>query len=127
MASQLAGYDLQQTRHDIRCEWQRIDACKFKLDRLGEQCFGNQNVSAGAANLKIGSYSFAASSAEGVNVNNVGILLGGTVNSGLASQVFQNLKLMINGSQFGGVYGSLQQGGTYTFSGTPFSLRRVLR
>ena len=77
---------------------------------------GTQNVSAGVSNLKIGSYSFTASSAEGVSVNNVSIKMGGT--SGNSS--FQNLKLMINGVQFGTTQGTLTQAGIYTFSGTPF-------
>jgi hypothetical protein len=81
---------------------------------------GNQNVTPGVSNLRIGSYAFTASSAEGVNVNNVSVVLGG---SGLtASDVFQNLKMMVNGAQFGSTQGTLQQGGTYTFSGTPFSV-----
>jgi hypothetical protein len=78
---------------------------------------GNQNVSAGVSNLRVGSYAFTASSAEGVNVNNVSIKLGGI--SGNSSS-FQNLKVMVNGTQFGTTQGTLTQAGIYTFSGSPF-------
>jgi len=86
---------------------------------------GVQNVAAGVSGLRIGSYSFAASSAEGVNVNNVSVTLspnGSAASNSTPSNVFQNLKLMINGVQFGTTYGTLQQNGQYTFSGTPFNV-----
>jgi hypothetical protein len=78
---------------------------------------GSQNVSAGVSNLKVGSYAFTASSAEGVNINNVSIQMGGDTS---AKESFQNLKVMVNGKQFGTTQGTLSVGGIYTFSGTPF-------
>jgi hypothetical protein len=86
---------------------------------------GAQTVSAGTANLNIGAYSFTASSAEGVNVNNVSVTLspnGPGLSQNAASTVFQNLKIMVNGVQFGTTFGTLTQGGKYTFSGTPFNV-----
>jgi hypothetical protein len=78
---------------------------------------GNQSVSAGVTNQKIGSYTFQAASAEGVNVNNVSISTAGNNPNG---STFQNLHLMVNGAQFGSTQGTVASGSTYTFSGTPF-------
>ena len=85
---------------------------------------GTQNVSAGVSNLEIGSYAFTASSAEGVNVNNVTVTLSpsGAGTGSTPSTVFQNLKLMVNGTQFGTTVGTLAQDSQHTFSGTPFEV-----
>jgi len=79
---------------------------------------GAQNISAGVTSQKIGSFSFQASSAQGVNVNNVQIEA--TPNSN--NTYFQNLHLMVNGAQFGSTQGTVGGEQTYTFSGTPFSI-----
>ncbi len=99
-----------------------LSLAQSSLVVTANNALGNQSVAAGVANLKIGSYSFAASSAEGVNVNNVSIILSPNGASLTASQVFQNLKLMVNGTQLGTTAGTLNQVGTYTFSGTPFNV-----
>jgi hypothetical protein len=99
-----------------------LSLAQSSLVVTANNALGNQSVAAGVANLKIGSYSFAASSAEGVNVNNVSIILSPNGASLTASQVFQNLKLMVNGTQLGTTAGTLNQVGTYTFSGTPFDV-----
>ena len=86
---------------------------------------GSQNVSAGTSNVKIGSYSLSASSAEGVNVNTVSIqLTPGTTtwNGGSNNAAFQNLKLYVNGVQFGTTQSVLNPGSTYVFSGSPISV-----
>jgi len=75
---------------------------------------GGQTVSAGVTNQEIGSYSLTASSAEGLNVNNL------TVQA--SSSDFQNLKVLVNGAQFGTTQGVVNGGTQYTFSGTPFSI-----
>jgi len=80
---------------------------------------GTQNVSAGTTGLRIGSYAFSASSAEGVNVNTVTITLG---SSTLAPAAFQNLKLLVNGTQFGTTQGVVSQGTNYSFSGSAFNI-----
>ncbi len=84
---------------------------------------GNQSVSAGTTNLKVGSYSLSASSAEGVNVNTVSVKLtpGTTTWNGNAA-AFQNLKLFVNGAQFGTTQGVLSPGATYVFSGSPINI-----
>jgi len=79
---------------------------------------GTQSVSAGTTNLKIGSYAFSASSAEGVNVNTVTVKL--TPDSTLSA--FQNLKLFVNGTQFGTTQGVLSGETNYAFSGTAFNV-----
>jgi len=63
---------------------------------------------------KIGSYSLTASSAEGVTISNVSVQANGAN--------FQNLKVMVGGTQFGTTQGSLSSGSIYTFSGTPFTV-----
>jgi Putative peptidoglycan binding domain len=75
---------------------------------------GNQNVSAGAQNLTIGSYSLTASSAEGVSISNLSIQSN--------SAQFQNLRVMVNGTQFGTTQGTVNAGVIYTFSGAPFTV-----
>jgi hypothetical protein len=79
---------------------------------------GTQNVSAGTMAIRIGSYAFSASSAEGVNVNTVSVKLApnGTADA------FQNLKLIVNGTQFGTTQGVVHYGNTYSFSGSAFSV-----
>lgn len=84
---------------------------------------GSQSVSAGTSGVRIGSYSLSASSAEGVNINTVSIELApGTTTWNNGQTAFQNLKLMINGAQFGTTQGSLAPGGTYVFSGSAFNV-----
>jgi len=81
---------------------------------------GTQKVASGVQGLEIGSYSLTASSAEGVNINNLSVTMGGSTN--VASQAFQNLKVLVNGTQFGTTYGTLNDEGIYTFSGTAFNV-----
>ncbi len=77
---------------------------------------GTVTVSKGAANVKIGSYAFTASSAEGVTISNV------TVKMGANGADFQNLKVKIGSSQFGSTQATLANSGSYSFSGTPFTV-----
>jgi len=77
---------------------------------------GTQNIAAGATNRRIGSYAFSASSAEGVTVSNVSILMSGNGAS------FQNLKVKIGSTQFGQTQGVVGASSTYAFSGTPFTV-----
>jgi len=79
---------------------------------------GNQSVSAGTTGIKIGSYAFSASSAEGVNVNTVSVKL----TPGTTTPAFQNLKLMVNGTQFGTTQGVVSGNTVYSFSGSAFNV-----
>ncbi len=93
------------------------------LAAAANNALGNQNVSAGVSNLEIGSYALTASSAEGVNVNNLTVTMGtSNTTGGGSSPAFQNLKVLVNGTQFGTTQGTLSNGGIYTFSGTPFTV-----
>jgi hypothetical protein len=90
---------------------------------------GNQNVSAGTSNLKIGSYSLSASSAEGVNINTVSITaVPAEVGNPTAgtwytnATAFQNLRLFINGTQFGTTQNTVTPNGVSVFSGSPFTV-----
>jgi hypothetical protein len=80
---------------------------------------GTQNVSAGTTNIRIGSYAFSASSAEGVNVNTLTVQLGSSTS---AAAAFQNLKVLVNGTQFGTTQGVVSQGSQYSFSGSAFNI-----
>jgi hypothetical protein len=75
---------------------------------------GTQTVAIGAKAVKIGSYAFSASSAGGVNVNTVSIEL----TPSTTAQAFSNLKLVVNGTQFGQTVGSITGETTYAFSGS---------
>lgn len=89
------------------------------LTATANNALGTQNVSAGTTDLEIGSYALGASSAGGVNVNTVSIKLGQNASD---TSAFQNLKLLVNGTQFGTTQGTVSNNGTYTFSGTPFNV-----
>jgi hypothetical protein len=79
---------------------------------------GTQNVSAGTSGIQVGSYAFSASSAEGVNVNTVSVQL----EPGTSTNAFQNLRLLVNGTQFGSTQGVVTNGATYSFSGPAFNV-----
>ncbi len=81
---------------------------------------GSLTVVPGSFNAKIGSYALTASSVESVKINNVSIQAG---NSNVFSgSLFQNLKITVNGVQFGLTQGTVAVGTSYTFSGTPFTV-----
>lgn len=71
---------------------------------------GTQTYAAGVSNAKIGSYSLSASSAEGVNLTTVSILMSGNAAS------YQNLKLMVGTTQIGTTQAALGASSTYSFS-----------
>jgi hypothetical protein len=79
---------------------------------------GTQNISAGTQNVKIGSYTFGASSAEGANINTVSVKL----TDGTTTAAFQNLKLIVNGTQFGTTQGVVSGNTVYSFSGSAFNV-----
>jgi len=78
--------------------------------------FGSQTVSKGTTGQQIGSYNFTASSAEGVNVSTLSLL------TSASFPYFQNLKVFVNGVQFGNTQPTVAGNTTYTFSGTPFNV-----
>jgi len=92
------------------------------LSVSANNALGNQNISAGATGIEIGSYSFSASSAGGVNVNTVSVLLAPTSTLPVPAIPFQNLKILVNGTQFGTTQGVVSGNSTYVFSGSPFNV-----
>jgi hypothetical protein len=77
---------------------------------------GTQNISANSTNVKIGSYAFTASSADGVTISSLTFVA--------SSSDFQNFKVMVGGTQFGTTQGTVSGGGSYSFSGTPFTVAK---
>ena len=82
---------------------------------------GTQTVAVGSKGVKIGSYAFSASSAGGVNVNTVSVALNPSSTVSSAAQ-FSNLKVLVNGTQFGQTAGSVSNATTYSFSGSAFNI-----
>jgi len=93
-------------------------ASVFGLKVLQNGAVGSQNVGAGMSNLKIGSYSFVASSNQGVNINTVSI----KITPNVPTAAFQNLKIVINGMQFGTTQSTVNGNTTYSFSGSAFNV-----
>jgi hypothetical protein len=79
---------------------------------------GTQTVAKPATAQKIGSYALTASSADGVTVSTLQFL---TQSYGVGSYL-QNLKVMVAGTQFGTTQSTVGANGTYSFSGTPFTV-----
>jgi hypothetical protein len=114
----LQGMTSSQTANTGASTGVSLTLVASSLSVSANNALGSQNVSAGTTNLKIGSYAFSASSAEGVNVNTVTVEL--TPNSTVSA--FQNLKLFVNGTQFGTTSGVLSGKTNYSFSGTAFNV-----
>jgi peptidoglycan hydrolase-like protein with peptidoglycan-binding domain len=91
------------------------------LSATKNTAYGNQNITPNTAGAHVGSYAFTASSASGVQINTVSIkaMPGLTLNQ---TSDLQNLKIMVNGGQFGTTQGIVADQGTYTFSGAPFTV-----
>jgi hypothetical protein len=117
--SNLQGMISSQIGSTSGAQGSALSLAASALTAAQNNALGNQNVSAGVSNLEIGSYALTASSAEGVNVNNVSVQLGAGANG---VEPFQNLKVMVNGTQFGTTQGTVSMNGQYTFSGTPFTV-----
>jgi len=114
----LQGVTSSQTANSSGANGSALTLANSSMTVAANNALGNQNVSAGVTNQKIGSYSFTASSAEGVNVNNVSI----QVSSATTTNVFQNLKVMVGGVQFGTTQGVVNAQTIYTFSGNQFNV-----
>lgn len=75
---------------------------------------GSPTYSASSLNQRIGSYTLSASSAEGVRLNSI------TITTSASSTNFQNLRVMVDGQQFGITQTTLSASAAYTFSGNLF-------
>jgi hypothetical protein len=87
---------------------------------------GNVTAIRGTANVKIGSYTLTAPSSEAVNVSSLSIVI---VPASLVpspptpgGNVFQNLKVLVNGVQFGATQSVVTNNGKYTFSTSPVAI-----
>jgi hypothetical protein len=83
--------------------------------------FGTQSVSKNTSDQEIGSYNLTASSAEGVNVNNLAIMTNSSWGAPLGN--FSSLEVVVNGTQFGTTVPNVTPGTTYTFSGSAFNIQ----
>lgn len=79
---------------------------------------GSQSVVGGTKNTKIGSYTFNAPRTEGANINVVTI----EITPGTYTSAFQNLKMIINGVQFGSTQPVANGNTSYSFSGSAFNV-----
>jgi len=79
---------------------------------------GTQVLTPNSSAQTVGSYALTASSASGVSINTVSIqaIPNNTAN------FMQNLRLMINGTQFGTTQPVVASKGVYSFSGSPFTV-----
>jgi Putative peptidoglycan binding domain len=113
-SNNLQGITSSQSASSGSANGSSLTLANSSLTVAQNTAIGNQTVTAGVQNQEIGSYALSASSAEGVNVNNVSVVADGAY--------FSNLKLIVNGSQFGTTQPTVSSGTTYTFSGTPFNI-----
>jgi len=118
-SSNLQGMTSSQTGSTSGVTGVALTLVSSSLGVSTNNALGTQSVSAGTSGIKIGSYAFSASSAEGVNVNTVSVKLNGNASG---TNGFQNLKLLVNGTQFGTTNGVLSAGTIYSFSGTSFNV-----
>ena len=113
-ANNLQGVISSNTGSTGSAQGSSLSLANSSLTVSRNNALGTQNVSAGVSDQQVGSYTFQAASAEGVNVNNISVAV--------SSSYFQNLHIMVNGTQFGSTQGTVSGGNTYTFSGTPFNV-----
>jgi len=94
-----------------------LNLAASSLTVAANSAVGNQTVTKNATSARIGSYTFTASTAEGVSISNVTIKSGAT-----GASNFNNLLVKVGSTQFGSVYPTVNSGTPYTFSGTPFTV-----
>jgi hypothetical protein len=74
------------------------------------------SITAGSVSQMIGSYILSASNTEGVVINTI------SINAGQNATIFQNLRLMVNGTQFGTTQPILSNNAVYAFSGPAITI-----
>ncbi|HEX4104196.1 MAG TPA: peptidoglycan-binding domain-containing protein [Candidatus Paceibacterota bacterium] len=92
------------------------------LGVTANSAYGSQTVTPNTSGAHIGSYAFTASSASGVTINTLSLKVYPNTVSNAETSDIQNLKVMVNGAQFGNTYGVVPDNGTYSFSGTAFTV-----
>ena len=118
-SNNLQGLISSQTGSSSGASGSSLSLQSTLLTTAQNSAYGNQTITPNSTNAKVGSYAFTASSASGVQINTVSIKAAPT---GSGSTDLQNLKIMINGAQFGTTQGVVADANTYTFSGAPFTV-----
>jgi hypothetical protein len=89
-----------------------------RVDVVSSNEMGNQTAVAGTTNLRIGSYALTASPDEAIKINSLSI----EAPFNIATASFQNLKVVVGGTQFGTVQTVVNPNTQYTFSDSPFEI-----
>jgi hypothetical protein len=114
--SNLQGLTSSQTASTAAASGNALTFSSSALTVAQNSAIGTPAVTPGATGQKIGSYNLSASSAEGVNVSTITVLLGAT------GAQFSNLVVKVGGVQFGSNQPTLANSTSYTFSGTQFTV-----
>lgn len=112
----LQGLTSSKTANSGSATGSSLTLATSQLTVAKNTALGAPTYAANSTNHKVGSYALTASSAEGVSISNVSVLLG------VGGVSYQNLKVMVGNTQFGTTQSSLSANGTYSFSGTPFNV-----
>ncbi|HUX36069.1 MAG TPA: peptidoglycan-binding domain-containing protein, partial [Candidatus Paceibacterota bacterium] len=115
-SNNLQGLTSSQAANSGAATGSALTLATSQLTTAKNTALGAPTYAANSTNHKVGSYALTASSAEGVSISNVSILLGANGAS------MQNLKVMVGNTQFGTTQASLAANGTYSFSGTAFTV-----
>ncbi|MGC9598818.1 MAG: peptidoglycan-binding domain-containing protein [Minisyncoccia bacterium] len=118
-ASNLQGLTSSQPGSSSGASGSALSLQSSLLSIAANSAYGNQTVTPNSTGVHIGSYSFTASSASGVQINTISLK---PAPSSTGSGDIQNMKVMIGGTQFGTTQGVVADAGTYTFSGSPFTI-----
>lgn len=112
--SNLQGLTSSQTASSASVSGAALTLASASLTVGKNTSIGDQTLAKNSTGLKVGSYAFTASTAEGVTVNNVSFIVNGNV--------WANAKVLVGGVQFGTTQGTVASGTTYSFSGSPFTI-----
>jgi hypothetical protein len=110
-SSNLQGLTSAQTSSSGSANGAALTLATNALTVSKNSAVGTVTYAKGATGAKVGSFAFAASSAEGVNLTNVTVLMSAS------STDFQNLKLMDGSTQIGTTKSTLTGSDSVTFSG----------
>lgn len=109
--SNLQGMTSSQSSNSGSASGAALTLASNALTSAQNSGFGNVTYAKGSSNVKIGSYTLTASTAEGIKVSNL------TITTNASSTNFQNLKVMVDGAQIGSTQSTLTASQAITFSG----------
>ena len=110
--SNLQGMTSSQSSNSGSASGAALTLASNALTSAQNSGFGNITYAKGSSNVKIGSYTLTASTAEGINISNL------TITTNASSTNFQNLKVMVGSAQIGSTQSTLTASQAITFSGT---------